>query len=837
MAQPNSSTHQTQVFHLEATHHAEGLKISLTVQQAGETKTVRQVEELAVPMEQINQRCRQIVTHLNRTNRQGRLTIELLQKLKESGQLFRDELFSTHIKEQLNTGQADQLILTLDDQLVHIPWELLHDGQRFLCQQFTMGRVVRTRQPMIGAPERVPALPLEMLVLADPDGDLKAAYNEGICIRDFVENLPDTVRVSFRSEGAQADFIRAKLRQFDIIHFAGHVDYDEQHPERSGWRLGRERLTATDILKMAGTGNMPALIFVNGCQSARTDMRKMGYAAQVPIFGLANAFILSGVKHYLGTCWEIPDDSSRQFAIAFYHHLLRGFSVGAAVRAARQNLIDQLGEHNIIWASYILYGDPSTRYLEKEVKQPLEAVPSSSYGAPPVEMNAEMSAPEDIFDFTPVAHKRSFNKLFIGTFAGLLLVAALIWVGVSTHAGKDEWAQEQAAWNAFRSGDYQQVTQACLTLQEKQPQRAASYVLLGHVRFLNGDLNGSRSLYQHAIQAEQGTSVQKAEALVGLGRIASEEGQIDTALQHYKQAAALVPDQEQPYVAQALLMNRMEKHQQAIDLLSKARHVSRDPIAIDALTRQIEAKLDFASDQQRRQRIDELIEALQRRVADDRLLPPKKKSWSSRPLTVWLMEIETKGHNLQEGADVLLTNHLMDRLMHHPSLQIVERALMDSLMAELKLGTSNIIDTQTALSLGRVVAARLILFGRMVHNGPNTQVTLRCIETETGRVAAIVNTTFEQQATPADMADCITKELIPKIQNQFPLRAVIKEKSDKSLILDVGRFQGVTKGMTFKAVDRDFRVEVVTVDTDKCMAKIMQSHGPVQVGLRLEAAR
>lgn len=835
MAQFNSSAHLKRELHLEVAQHAEGLKISLAVQQAGVTQTVRQVEELAVPMERINQRCRQIVTRLNRTNRQGRLTTELLQKLKESGQLFRDELFSAHIKEQLNTGQADRLILTLDDQLIHIPWELLHDGHRFLCQQFAMGRVVRTRQQMIGSPSRDLALPLTMLVLADPDGDLKAAYDEGICIRDFVETMQDKVRVGFRSEGAQADFIRAKLRHFDIVHFAGHADYDEGRPERSGWRLGREHLTAADILKMSGTGNMPALIFVNGCQSARADTHAAGYGAQIPIFGMANAFILSGVNHYIGTCWEIPDDSSRRFAIAFYHHLYKGFSVGAAVRAARQTLIDQLGEHNIIWASYILYGDPSVRYLEKEAQpQPLEEVFSTVRAAPSIAMTAEMRAPEDIFRFGPPSNKRSYKKLLIGAVVGLLLAAMLTLVWMSSDAHKAAWNREQQAWNAFRSGDYRQVSQTCQPLQVEQPQRAACYVLLGHVRFLNGDLGGSRSLYQHAVQAEQGTSALKAEALVGMGRIASEEGQIEVALQHYNKAANLTPEQEQPYVAQALLMNRLENHQQALALLKKARHVSSDPAAIDALTHHIEAKLDFASDQKRLQRIDALMEALQRQVADDHQIKPKE-TWSSRPLSMWLMEITTRGRSLQESAEILLTNHLMDRLMHHPSLQMVERALMDSLMTELKLGASSIIDTQTALSLGRLVAARLILYGRMVHNGPQTLVTLRCIETETGRVTAIVNAAFDQQATAAAMADRIANELIPKIKTQFPLRAVVKEKSGNNLILDVGRLQGVAKGMAFKAVDSDFRVEVVTVDKDQCMAKIRQRQGTIQVGLRLEA--
>ncbi len=837
MVQRINPAHQAPTLHLEVARQTEGLKISLAVQQPGETQTVRQVEDLPVPLARINQRCRQIVTHLNRANREGRLTVELLHKLKETGQLFRDELFSAHIKEQLNTVQADQLILTLDDQLVHIPWELLHDGRRFLCQQYAMGRVVRTRQPMIGGQARALTLPLKMLVLADPGGDLKAAYNEGIHIRDFVEPLQNKIRVGFRSEGVPADFIKAKLRHFDLVHFAGHADYDAQQPERSGWRLGQERLTAADIIKMTGTGNMPALIFVNGCQSARADAHRVCYDPHTPIFGMANAFILSGVKHYLGTAWEIPDESSRQFALAFYHHLFNGFSVGTAVRAARRVLMDQFGEHNIIWASYLLYGDPGVRYFETETApQSSEEVPGADRITPSIALEGGMRSPDEVIHFTAPAEKRPLKKLSAVALLLVLLAAAIAWAIVHTGSIKDSQFQEQQAWSAFQSGDYQQVTRTCRALQKKQPQRAASYVLLGHVRFLNGDLTGARSLYQQAVQAEQGIPAEKAEALVGLGRIASEGGRIEHALQRYRQAADLMPDQEQHYVSQALLMDRLEKHQQAIGLLQKARQVSSDPAAIDALTRQIEAKLDFAGDQQRLKRIDALLAALQRQISDD-TQNQIQPAWSSRPLTLWLMEIPAKGHSLQEGAEVLLTSHLMDRLMHHPSLQIVERALMDRLMAELKLGASNIIDTRTALSLGHLVAARLILFGRMVYYGPNTQVTLRCIETETGRVSAIVNTTFAQPVAPADMADRIADELIPKILAQFPLRAVVKAKSGSHLILDVGRLQGVARGMTLMAVDQNVTVEVVTVDTDQCSAIIRQSQSPIPVGLRLETVR
>ena len=96
----------------------------------------------------------EMVETLNNVNRKGRLTHEVLIKLREIGQVLRDDLFTHDVKKRIKETQADHLILNLDDQLVHVPWELLHDGQQFLCQRFSMGRLVKTRQPIIDSRTR-----------------------------------------------------------------------------------------------------------------------------------------------------------------------------------------------------------------------------------------------------------------------------------------------------------------------------------------------------------------------------------------------------------------------------------------------------------------------------------------------------------------------------------------------------------------------------------------------------------------------------------------------------------------------------------------------------------
>jgi hypothetical protein len=110
---------------------------------------------------------------------------------------------------------------------------------------------------------------------------------------------------------------------------------------------------------MGGLQPMPSLVFSNACQSGHSGEWRIGEEDEQQIFGLANAYLLSGVQHYIGTFWEILDEPSSQFAKLFYGSLSLGESVGEAVRKAREKLLEAHGEETIVWASYMLYGDPT----------------------------------------------------------------------------------------------------------------------------------------------------------------------------------------------------------------------------------------------------------------------------------------------------------------------------------------------------------------------------------------------------------------------------------------------------------------------------------------------
>ena len=246
---------------------------------------------------------------------------------------------------------------------MQIPWELLFDGQDFLCRRFSMGRLVSTQQALVERQERRPEQSLRMLIVADPQGDLPAAAREGKTIREDLAGEAERLRVDLRHRVGTAS-VKAALAQYDVLHYAGHADYDLQEPAQSGWRLADGKLTARDVMQLGTRPRCRPWSSAMPASRARRRRGPLSQEAEQGIYGLANAFLLAGAQHYIGSFWEIPDQPSSTFAIAFYRALAQGTGVGEALRRARQALAERYGEESVVWASYVLYGDPTCRYLE-----------------------------------------------------------------------------------------------------------------------------------------------------------------------------------------------------------------------------------------------------------------------------------------------------------------------------------------------------------------------------------------------------------------------------------------------------------------------------------------
>lgn len=317
---------------------------------------VRPYDFIDVDFTKVDGIVQDLLAQLQRGQSRPRLTPELINGFKKSGQVLLDLVIPYKLKRLLHPTRCTTVSLSLEESLMHIPWEFLHNGTQYLCEQFAIGRILRTRQ-LTAPPQHLPVeSPFRALILADPCGNLPSAYREGVEIRGFMDEFPELFLADFKSQPIEVAFVKENIRDYDVIHYAGHAEYATAS-DKDGWLLTDGRIGPSDILSMSGLIPMPSLVFSNACQTGR-----FGPAVYTGQLTLVNSFLLSGTQHYIGTFWDVGDEPSLRLAESFYRNLAIGKAVGEALRTARRELVDELGDQSLLSATHILYGDPMSVY-------------------------------------------------------------------------------------------------------------------------------------------------------------------------------------------------------------------------------------------------------------------------------------------------------------------------------------------------------------------------------------------------------------------------------------------------------------------------------------------
>ena len=347
---------ETNTWILEITSHEKYLSMSLHEKE--QQFPLKAISTVPIDFTKIKQLNSEIIAIINRADRRKTLTEDSIGEFKKNTRLLYDLLFSRQIKNQLTSLESVNLVLSLDEKLISIPWELLFDGKDFLCLKFNLGRSIRTQNSPLQPPYRsIPVKP-KMLIFANPTGDLKSAYQEGLHIKNCLTKR-GKISVDFKAQDIDSNYVCKNLRDYDIIHFAGHCEYNGKNPEESGWVLSDGWFSARDFLTLGENATLPSIVFVNACQSARVTDDLLNSQAQNNIYSLAQAFLFAGVRHYLGSFWRVEDNFSKEFAEEFYNQVTNDQSIGKAARLARLRLFRHYGISAIAWAGYVLYGEPS----------------------------------------------------------------------------------------------------------------------------------------------------------------------------------------------------------------------------------------------------------------------------------------------------------------------------------------------------------------------------------------------------------------------------------------------------------------------------------------------
>jgi hypothetical protein len=252
--------------------------------------------------------------------------------------------------------------IELTTNTMDIPFELMHDGEEFLCLAHPFGRHIESMKAGSPVPP-LPAEPREALVVGDPTGDLPAAKNEAEALATLLESHHFQVkRLIGRSQATLENFVGALiLKKYHLIHYAGHAFFNRTHPSLSGLRLAKNGQVATVTAgELKRYITYPAFVFFNACEAAAAEKETTRIDAQGSLIeNLAVAALEGGACGCLGPMWEIIDHTANPFAMTFYQTLLSGKSTGEAVQLARKHI----RHSSIDWAAWVLFGNPHTHPL------------------------------------------------------------------------------------------------------------------------------------------------------------------------------------------------------------------------------------------------------------------------------------------------------------------------------------------------------------------------------------------------------------------------------------------------------------------------------------------
>ena len=336
------------------------------------------------------------------------------------------------------------------------------------------------------------------------------------------------------------------------------------------------------------------------------------------------------------------------------------------------------------------------------------------------------------------------------------------------------------------------------------------HVIKGQVAARRGDLDKATKEFDTAAKGRPTLLAwQKGVAFNNLANVSREKGNSKDAIKGYDEAL-----KEEPFLVEAR-SNKGAAQQKAGNVaeakktLAEAKALAPSDQLVATLLRRLEeqekAKVDIEKQKLQNQLVNELVAAYK----SGKPAPAPADDWAPRALVVSFLDFKSKlGPLGRDGLEEAFVLNVTRRLQDSGRVKVVERELIDKLLAELKLGSSELADPATRLKLGRVFAASVIGTGGFYPGAAKTELQLRLIDTETTDIRASLSENLSDPAAVSTFADQIADKILAKLRGDYPLKGKIASVEGGEIIVGIGRKHGAQEGARLKVVEDGAPVEV-----------------------------
>ena len=256
------------------------------------------------------------------------------QYLKPSQQLY--DWIIRPLEADLQTKQVDTIIFVMSEGLRTIPVAALHDGERFLVEDYNLSLIpsfnlTDTRYESISGTQL-----LAMGITESVEG-LSPLPSVGVEVPALASDIWQGQ--SHLNQGATLVKLKelTQQKQFDIIHLATHAEFNSGNLDQSFIQLWDQKINYSDLRQVAdgakwGENPTIELLVLSACTTALGNAN-----AELGFTGLA---LQTGVKSVLGSLWYVSDEGTMALMGEFYEQLDSAPIKSAALREAQLALLN-----------------------------------------------------------------------------------------------------------------------------------------------------------------------------------------------------------------------------------------------------------------------------------------------------------------------------------------------------------------------------------------------------------------------------------------------------------------------------------------------------------------
>ena len=394
-----------------------------------------------------------------------------------------------------------------------------------------------------------------------------------------------------------------------------------------------------------------------------------------------------------------------------------------------------------------------------------------------------------------------------------------------------------------QQGKTEQALKKAKEVETKAPDRGFVNKVKGDILYSQNKPEQALVEYKQAAAKPEAETFQQTEAHNKLGRLYASVGNYKQARVEFDQTVAIDPYNVVAMANKGISYQKEGDWDKALQVFQQANEIKQQDLYTAALVSKAQSMVDLQRNIAEKTRIDTLVKDLAERFRKQEKTPASadKDTWTSRPMILSFIDFQEKGVLTErDGIAMVLTSQLGDLLNASGRVQVVERVVLDRLLAELNLGSSELADPETALKLGRVLAAKLIGTGSILHLPDASMLNIRMIDTETTAIPKVLTKQFASGTIPLESElHALNREILRTVIEKYPLHGYVIDSNGEQATINLGSRQGVVGGTKFDVIEEGkpveykgkvlrglprtiAKIEVVNVEPDMCSARVLQ---------------